>query len=222
MKEIVGKAKINQTNLPKQLVINNKKITDKTEIANNFNKFFANVGPKLAEKISDVNKKFESYIPVIDTSLLHTNLTEKEFETAFKLLKKDKAPGFDKVHINVVLSVYDEVKKPLFQISKNSLKNGIVPENTKIAKFSPTFKSGKKELLTNYWPISVLPCFSKILERIMYNRLYEYLNQNNILYNKQFRFRGGHSTDHPLTDLVGNIYNSFNENIYTLGVFIDL
>ena len=172
--------------MPKQLVINNKKITDKTEIANNFNEFFANVGPKLAEKIPDVNKKFESYIPVIDTSLLHTDLTEKEFETAFKSLKKDKAPGFDKVHVNVVLSVYDEVKKPLFQISKNSLKNGIVPENTKIAKISPTFKSGKKELLTNYRPISVFPCFSKILERIMYNRLYEYLNQNNILHNKQF------------------------------------
>ena len=46
MKEIVGKAKINKKNLPKQLVINNKKITDKTEIANNFNKLFANVGPK--------------------------------------------------------------------------------------------------------------------------------------------------------------------------------
>ena len=63
MKEIVGKAKINHKNLPKQLVINNKKITDKTEIANNFNEFFANVGPKLAEKIPDVNEKFESYIP---------------------------------------------------------------------------------------------------------------------------------------------------------------
>ena len=121
-----------------------------------------------------------------------------------------------------MLSVYDEVKKPLFQTSKNSLKNGIVPENTKIAKISPTFKSGKKELLTNYRPISVLPCFSKILERIMYNRLYEYLNQSNIFYNKQFGFRGGHSTDHPLIDLVDNIYNSFNENKYTLGVFIDL
>ena len=119
--------------------------------------------------------------------------------------------------------MYDEVKKALFQISKNSLENGIVPENTKIAKISPTFKSGKKELLTNYRPISVLPCFSKILGRIMYNRLYEYLNQNNILYgNKQFGFRGGHSIDHPLIDLVDNIYNSFNENKYTLGVFIDL
>ena len=109
--------------MPKQLVINNKKITDKTEIANNFNEFFANVGPKLAEKIADVNKKFESYIPVIDTSLLHTDLTEKEFERAFKSLKKDKVPGFDKVHVNVMLSVYDEVKKTIISdFRKFSLK----------------------------------------------------------------------------------------------------
>ena len=115
-----------------------------------------------------------------------------------------------------------KLKNHYFRFQLILLKNGIVPENTKIAKTSPTFKSGKKELLTNYRPISVLPCFSKILERIMYNRLYEYLNQNNILYNKQFGFRGGHSTDHPLIDFVDNIYNSFNENKYILGFFIDL
>ena len=56
----------------------------------------------------------------------------------------------------------------------------------------------------------------------MYNRLYEYLNQNIILYNKQFGFKGGHSTDHLLIDLVDNIYNTFNEKKYTLGVSIDL
>ena len=56
----------------------------------------------------------------------------------------------------------------------------------------------------------------------MYNRLYEYLNQNIILYNKQFGFKGGHSTDHLLIVLVDNIYNTFNEKKYTLGVSIDL
>ena len=56
----------------------------------------------------------------------------------------------------------------------------------------------------------------------MYNRLYEYLTKNNLLFDKKFRFRKGHSTDHALIELVNRIYNSFNENKYTLGVFIDL
>ena len=72
-----------------------------------------------------------------------------------------------------------------------------------------------------YRPIS---CFSKILERIMYNRLYEYVTKNNLLFDEQFGFKKGHSTEHILTELttLNRIYNSFNENKHTLGVFIEL
>ena len=91
----------------------------------------------------------------------------------------------------------------------------------KIANVTPIFKSGKKELLTNYCPISVHLCFSKSLERIMYKRVYNNLNDNN-LFHKQFGFRKGHSTDYALNELVENIYDSFNQNKYALGVFIDL
>ena len=56
----------------------------------------------------------------------------------------------------------------------------------------------------------------------MYNRLYEYLTKNNLLFDKQFEFKKGHSTEHALMELVNRIYDSFNENKYTLGVFIDL
>ena len=56
-----------------------------------------------------------------------------------------------------------------------SLQRGIFPENLKIAEVSPIYKKDEEFLLTNYRPISVLPCFSKLLERIMYNRLFKYL-----------------------------------------------
>ena len=56
----------------------------------------------------------------------------------------------------------------------------------------------------------------------MYNRLYEYLTESNLLFDKQFGFRKGHLTEHALIELVNRIYNFFNENKYTLGVFIDL
>ena len=55
----------------------------------------------------------------------------------------------------------------------------------------------------------------------MYNRLYDYLVQNNILYNKQFGFQNGHSTDHAVIQLVDDILKSFDQNLFTLGVFID-
>ena len=56
----------------------------------------------------------------------------------------------------------------------------------------------------------------------MYNRVYNYLNDNNFIFRKQLGFRRGHSTDHALIKLIDRIYDSFNQNKYTLGVFIDL
>ena len=61
-----------------------------------------------------------------------------------------------------------------------------------------------------------------MLERIMYNRLQKYLKDQNILYDKQFGFRTGNSTEHAITQLVDQIYEAFEKNEYTLGVFIDL
>ena len=77
-------------------------------------------------------------------------------------------------------------------------------------------------MFLNYRLISVLPRSSKILDKIMYNRLYLYLTENNLLYNKQFGFQKRHSTDHAILQLADQIQEMFNKNIFTLGVFIDL
>ena len=95
-----------------------------------------------------------------------------------------------------------------------SLSPGILPDKIKIAKVSPIFKTDKKDLLTNYQPISVLPCLSKILERIMYDRLYNYLTENKILFKKQFGFRSGHSTNHALLELIDQMCECFDEKKY--------
>ena len=67
----------------------------------------------------------------------------------------------------------------------------------------------------------MLSCFSKILERIMYNRLYQYLTENKIFYPTKFGFQAGHSTEHAIVQLVDQIFESFEYNKYTLDVFID-
>ena len=68
----------------------------------------------------------------------------------------------------------------------------------KIAKVIPLVKNDDPENITNCRPMSVLPCFSKVLEHIMYNRLYKYLCEEKLLYSKQFGFQIGHSTDHAI------------------------
>ena len=98
----------------------------------------------------------------------------------------------------------------------------IFPEKMKIAKVIPLFENGYSENITNYRPISVLPCFSKVLQPIMYKRLFKYLCEEKLLYSKHFWFQKGHSTDHAIVHLVDQIYESFENDYYTLGVSIDL
>ena len=83
------------------------------------------------------------------------------------------------------------------------------------------FKGGNNLQAENYRPISVLPVFPKTLEKIMYNRIYNYFVENKLLFPKQFGFQINTSTEHAILNLVRNITKSFEKNEYVLGVFID-
>ena len=83
------------------------------------------------------------------------------------------------------------------------------PDNSKIGKVSPVYKCGDNSSLSSYWPISVLPCFSKMFERIMYTRLYNYLQENKTHHSKQFDFQTRHSADHAIIQLVEQIHENF-------------
>ena len=116
-------------------------------------------------------------------------LNDEDARSAFYSLKTNKSPGYDDISFNAINNVFDFIVEPLRYIFSNSLAQGIFPEEMKIALITPICKGGDKENVVNFRPISVLPCFSKILERIMCNGLYLYSTENNLLYNKQFGFQ---------------------------------
>ena len=222
MKEIIGKNKLHSNNSPQRLTINGEDIYNEQEIASNFNDFFVNVGPNLAKSITKSKNSFTSYIKSKPSYFEHTELTMKELDLAFSVLKTNKSPGYDDISSNVIRNCYENIKPVLFHIFSKSINTGIFPDALKIAKVLPVFKSGDDFLLSNYRPISVLPVFSKILERILYNRTYEYFNNNKLLYNKQFGFQSNNSTEHAILQLVDDVSNGFDNGEFTLGVFIDL
>ena len=115
-----------------------------------------------------------------------------------------------------------EIKAPLMLVFWNDIHNGSFPEKINIAKVTSIFKARKKELVTSYIPIYVLSCLYKILNRIMYNRLYLYFDQNKILYSKQFGFSFHHSTDHSLFELIDSIFDLPDERKYTISILVDL
>ena len=97
-----------------------------------------------------------------------------------------------------------------------------MPEQLKIAKVIPIYKKDNAEIFSNYRPVSVLPCFSKILERLVFNRCIDYINKNNILNKKQFGFRPKHSTYMAIIEVVDKIVHAVEKNESTVGIFSDL
>ena len=92
----------------------------------------------------------------------------------------------------------------------------------KTAKVIPIFKSKAKYDLSNYRPISILPTISKILEKVVHKRLYQFINKSNILYQNQYGFRHNHNTLHAVTNLVSDLVHNMDNKKPTLSVFLDL
>ena len=177
MKELIGKIKFKSSNLPRRITVNEVDIFDKRKIANEFNSFFTNIGSKLAIKIPNASTTFESYINKPDSIMKIKQLSMNELKDAFFSLKINKSLGYDDISFNVVKKCFSSLCEPLKYLFNLSIEKGILPDDLKIAKVTPIYKADDKSDLSNYRPISVLSCFSKILERIMYNRLYQYLTE---------------------------------------------
>ena len=99
---------------------------------------------------------------------------------------------------------------------------GLFPSKMKIAKVVPLFKSGEKGVFTNYIPISLLPQFSKILEKLYNDRLDKFLSKYDVLSPSQYGFRSNMSTSRALLGLVEEITNALDNKKYAIGVFVDL
>ncbi|XP_065662632.1 uncharacterized protein LOC136085269 [Hydra vulgaris] len=159
--QIIGKKRCSNNNLPQKLIIDGEMISNQETIVEKLNDYFLEVGPNLADKIPKNTTNFKSYIKLTNISMKEVSLNITEVRNAFNSLKNNKSAGIDQISVNVVIAIFDIIEPSLFHIFNLSIQSGIVPEKLKIAKISPIFKTGDNTIMSNYRPISVLPCFSK-------------------------------------------------------------
>ena len=145
--------------------------------------------------------------------------TETEISDIISDLSSAKASD---IPVRLIKKSSHIISKPLSEYYTILMQEGIFPDNVKQGKISPIFKKGNSELLENYRPISTLPIFGKIFEKVIYTRLYSFFTSQNLLYDKQFGFRKSHSTSHAINHSVTHITNELNKNKHVLGIFIDL
>jgi len=216
--------KTNNSDPVKVLKVNDCTVTNQKNIADQFNEFFVNVGPNLAKKIPLVSGNFLDYVQHkrAPESFYIEPTDTVEITSIVNGLKINSSPGYDEVSPKTVKLVIQWIVQPLANICNQSLTSGVFPHKMKIAKVIPIHKSDDKSEISNYRPISLLPLFSKILEKIMYKRLFKYLEQNNLLTDSQYGFRQNYSTSTANINLIDKITNELNKKQKTLGVFIDL
>ena len=134
---------------------------------------------------------------------------------------KTTSVGWDDINVNILKSSFHHYSNVLVHLVNMSLSEGVFPDLMKIAKIIPLYKNGEKNILNNYRPVSVLPVFSKLFERVIYNRLIQFVNDNDLLYEFQFGFRKKHNTTLALITLIDKIVTGINDNEMTLGAFLD-
>ena len=114
------------------------------------------------------------------------------------------------------------MSRPLSLITNQSFRTGIFPDKLKIYKITPLFKKGDELIVDNYRPISVLPVLSKIFEKIAFAQLYDYINENRLLYHGQYGFRKGHSTELASIEFIDNVIHKLDQGKLPISVFLDL
>lgn len=224
LNKIIGKTR-NKVDLPEKIKdANNIQINGSQAIANAFCDFFTKVGPNLARNIPASSLPYTEYMKNIwsNNTLFLSPTDEVEISRIINELPNKASSGYDLVSNIYVKQLNCVIAQPLAKIFNISLNEGTFPQEMKLADVIPVYKAKDKLVCTNYRPISLLPVFSKILERIVHKRLYNFLIQNDLLYNSQYGFRNQHSTVNAITEFVGKIVKGFEKNEYTLGVFLDL
>ena len=108
-------------------------------------------------------------------SVFFDPVTPNELSEISNSFRSGKSAGHDRIAISIIKQSIQIIAEPLSHIINLSITRGIVPDQMKIARVVPLFKAGDRSLFTNYRPVSILPSFSKFLEKVLYSRFYNYL-----------------------------------------------
>jgi len=224
LRQVINKQQTDR-NMSASFNINGNETSDPLQISEGFNAFFAQIGQNIQDNVPPANKPFTEHMQgTYPNNFYMSPVAPKELEFISKQLKPKSSSGHDDISTKLMKETICLISSPLSHIFNQSFVKGIVPINMKIAKIIPIYKNGKKDVLNNYRPISLLPAFSKLLEKVVEISLVKYLEKYNILYKHQYGFRKKHSTIHPIMHLLNYIAESNNKPTkdITLGLFLDL
>ena len=201
---------------------NGNLFTDQKTVSKMFNNYYINVAGNLESKIPKPKTKFQDYLRnPNEHSIYLKETTPAEVNKLTCSLDANKAPDLFGISVKIVKMggyVMDNIISHLFNMS---IDHGKFPSFLQNAKVIPCHKDDSRLEMSNYRPISLLPTISKIFEKLMYARLIEFIKKHNILYEHQFGFQSGMSTEYAVNALLNNIVNTLENKEYGVCILLD-
>ena len=205
-------------------VLNNRMITNLDEIANEFNKYFVNIGRSLNDRIQSVTTSDDYLLQhnKPETTFSFVSVNEVYIDNVINKLKNKSSYGYDTISNKHIKYARNILSRPLTLLINQCIHTGIYPDQLKLSRVKPLHKRGDKTQFGNYRPIALLPSLSKIFERVMFDQLLAYLSNNNLLCINQFGFRPGHSTELAALRLVDHLIAQMDMYNVPTHIYIDL
>ena len=220
--ELRGKSK---DKMKAVFIIDNERVINRRAIADKFNTYFANLAKNLnneayKEKPHSEYPNFQEYSNKFnDKSIFLEECSTDEIITIIKNFENGKASD---IPVSVIKRTSFLISPMLSHLFNNCMRSGVFPTCLKVGKITPIFKKGDRELLKNYRPVSTLPIFGKIFEKIICSRLYNFFTSNNLLSDCQFGYRKKHSTGHAIHHSVNIIKDALADKKHVIAIFVDL
>ena len=212
---------LNKCKVPRipPLFENRSFVTDCREKATIFNNYFAKqCTPFLTDSV------LPPLVYHTNNRLSHFSITKDEIKDILKQLNVSKAHGPDEISAHMINLCADQICEPLQIIFQNIIDTGIFPNQWKEANVTPVHKKKDKQTVSNYRPISLLPLFAKVFERIVFRNLYKFLKENDLITKNQSGFTPGDSGTNQLISLVHDIHSAFDDSrcLEVRSIYLDM
>ena len=188
-------------------------------ISNLFNKHFSSIGSSISNTFPPTNHEILSNVN-IHQSIFFRNVSAIEISNIIDRLK-NKSCHISSYSSRILKQICSIIAPVLSNIINKSLGTGYFPNSLKTARVIPLYKSGNVDDVNNYRPVSILPILSKIFERVVYNRVYSFLEKYNLLNRSQYGFRKGKSTIQAVLDQLEFVYKNIDSGNVVISFFID-
>ena len=196
----------------------NRFITDFKEKAEPLNSFFA----KQCSLIRNDSELPTSLTFNTDNRLSTVSFSHKDVDKSIQNSNPNKAQDHDNISIRMLKICGSTIYRPLEIIFKEALSTGLFPSEWKKRNIVPIYKKGDKQVLKNYRPVSLLPICGKVFERLIFNEMFSFLLENNLVSPNQSGFKPGDSCINQLLSITHEIFQSFDEGFEVRSVFLDI